>query len=127
MEESNPAELLRGPTFRTILTNLAILAFGMGSSIQLSRWLGPAGRGDIAAAMLWPVLLAYIVSMGLISAVMYFAAQPGTQLEHLAANAAVVVLAQAAVGISVGYCIMRWVLHSQSPDVVRMARFYLSG
>ena len=60
----------------------------MGSSVQLSRWLGPSGRGQIAAAMLWPMLLMYIMSMGLISAIMYYAAQPETPIQELMANAA---------------------------------------
>ena len=124
--ELNPRLLLRSATFRTVLTNATILLLGMGSSVQLSRWLGPTGRGQIAAAMLWPMLLTYIMSMGLISAIMYYAAQPETPIQELMANAAGCALVQGTLGIVAGYFIMPWVLHSQSTVVVHISRWYLS-
>ncbi len=117
--------LLASPMFRTLATNSAILGLGLISSVQLSRWLGPMGRGQVAAALLWPILLTYIVSTGLISGVMYYGTQAGVRIEGLLANALGFALIQGALGIVAGYFIMPWVLHSQSAAVIHAARLYL--
>lgn len=122
----NPRLLLASPMFRTCATNAAILGLGLISSVQLSRWLGPAGRGQVAAVLLWPMLLTYIVSTGLISGVMYYGAQPEVRIERLVANAMGFAVAQGVLGMAVGYSLMPWVLHSQSLGVVHAARLFLA-
>ena len=44
--------MLRSLIVRTLLTSFEIAALGFASSILLSRWLGPAGRGEVAAPIL---------------------------------------------------------------------------
>src|ERR1017187_7444798 len=122
---SNPRRLVTSPTMRTLLANVAIIGLGLVNSIQLSRWLGPAGRGEIAAALLWPMLITYLVSAGIITSVLYHAAQPEVRTQTLVANATVLALLQAAVGMSVGYVIMPWVLHSQNSAVIHSSRWFL--
>jgi O-antigen/teichoic acid export membrane protein len=122
---SNPRRLVTSPTMRTLLANVAIIGLGLVNSIQLSRWLGPAGRGEIAAALLWPMLITYLVSAGIITSVLYHAAQPEVRTQTLVANATVFALLQAAVGMSVGYVIMPWVLHSQNSAVIHSSRWFL--
>src|SRR2546428_10611264 len=66
----------RSPVGRVLCTNAFVLVFGLTNSVLLSRWLGPQGRGELAAAMLWPSLLTYLSSMGLIQAITYYSALP---------------------------------------------------
>jgi O-antigen/teichoic acid export membrane protein len=113
------------PTVRTLLANAVILGLGLVSSIQLSRWLGPEGRGEIAAAVLWPMLITYFVSGGIITSLLYHAAQPEIRTPDLVANAIILALVQGAVGMTVGYAIMPWVLHSQPSAVIQSSRWYL--
>ena len=78
--------MLRPLILRTLVTNLVLSAIGLLNSVLLSRWLGPAGRGEVAAAMLWPTLLVYLSSLGLISAILYFADRPKESLDLLKRN-----------------------------------------
>ena len=71
------------------------------------------------------MLLTYLVSAGIITSLVYHAAQPEIRTQSLVANGAVLALLQAAVGMSVGYVIMPWVLHSHTSDVISSSRWYL--
>ena len=78
--------MLRPLIVRTLLTSFGIAGLGLVNSVLLSRWLGPAGRGEVAAAILWPTLLVYLGSMGLIGAILYFAALPDSKPRAIFAN-----------------------------------------
>jgi O-antigen/teichoic acid export membrane protein len=117
--------MLRRLILKTLIVNCGINAFALANSILLSHWLGPVGRGEIAAAMLWPMLLAYLVSMGIISSTSYFTAARPTQLQPIFANAMALALVQSAVAVVIGYFALPYLLHSQSANVTRTARLYL--
>lgn len=122
---SNRLKSLRLLTFQTVITTLVILVFGLATSVLLSRNLGPVGRGEIAAAMLWPVLLIYIGSTGLISSTLYFSALPNAKTEAIFANSMALALAQSVVVMAVGFVVLPWLLASQSSYVVASSRLYL--
>ena len=117
--------MLRPLILRTLITNCVLAGLGLVNSILLSRWLGPDGRGEVAAAMLWPTLLVYLSSLGLITAILYFAARPDSQPQAIFANALWLGLAQGAAAIIIGFACLPWLLHSQSATVVGISRFYL--
>ena len=117
--------MLRPLIVRTLLTNFGITGFGLVNSIMLSRWLGPAGRGEVAAALLWPTLLVYLSSFGLIVAILYFAALPESKPQTLFANGLWMGLAQGAIGIGVGFIALPWLLGSQSESVIGASRLFL--
>jgi O-antigen/teichoic acid export membrane protein len=117
--------MLRSLIFRTLIANCGINALGLANSILLSHWLGPVGRGEIAAAMLWPMLLAYLASLGIISSTSYFAAARATKLQPIFSNAMALALIQSAVALLVGYIALPYLLRSQSANVVSTARLYL--
>ena len=50
-----------------------MLLNGMGfvSGILVARWLGPTGRGQLAAAMLWPGVIGVVITLGLQHAFAY--------------------------------------------------------
>jgi len=95
------------------------------NSILLSQWLGPAGRGEVAAAMLWPMLLVYLSSMGLIAGILYFAALPESKPQAIFANGLWLGLTQGAVAIIVGFIALPWLLRSQAGPVVTAGRVFL--
>lgn len=117
--------MLRALIFRTLIVNCGINALGLVNAILLSHWLGPVGRGEIAAAMLWPMLLAYLSSMGIISASSYFAAAEGSRLQSIFSNAMALALIQSAIVLVAGYLTLPYLLHSQSASVITNARLYL--
>lgn len=117
--------LCHSPTMRTLATNGIITAIGLVTSIQLARWLGPTGRGEVAAAMLWPTLLVYLANLGLFAAVLYHSAlpdaSPGTVFWTATAFAAI----QSAVAITIGWFAMPILLATQTEVVVRASRWFL--
>jgi O-antigen/teichoic acid export membrane protein len=117
--------MLRSLIVRTLLTSFGIAALGFANSILLSRWLGPAGRGEVAAAILWPTLLVYLASMGLIGAILYFAALPDSRPRAIFANGLWLGLAQAAMAMLVGFVALPWLLRSQAGSVVGAGRLFL--
>ena len=110
---------------RTLVTSFGINALGLANSILLSRWLGPTGRGEIAAGMLWPGLLIYLSSMGLIVATMYFASLPDSKPQVVLNNALLMSLGLSALAVPIGFFALPWLLKSQSPEVVSASRWYL--
>ena len=110
---------------RVFATNGVLLLLGLLGSIQLARWLGPTGRGEIAAAMLWPTLLTYLGSLGLISAVIYYAALPDAEPGSIFGTAAVLGIAQSIVVIGIGVLLLPMLLRGQTEATVGLGRLYM--
>ncbi len=60
---------------RSLAASVAIQLCGMTSGIALAQLLLPAGRGQLAAVMLWPSLVASIGFLGIADATAFFAAR----------------------------------------------------
>ncbi|CAN5631814.1 hypothetical protein BH09PLA1_BH09PLA1_06310 [soil metagenome] len=110
---------------QTLYVNVAIVVVGLVNSVLLSRALGPAGRGEIAAALLWPTMAVYLSSMGIISSSTYFSAVPNARPATVFSAAALMSIAQAIPAILVGYLLVPSLLSSQTPEVVHAARLFL--
>ena len=116
---------MRRLIIRTLVTNSGTSVLGLINAILLSRWLGPAGRGEIAAALLWPGLLIYLASFGLILSTMYFSSLPGAKVPVVLANSVWLGVLLSAFAVTIGLLAMPWLLHSQSAAVVSASRWYL--
>jgi O-antigen/teichoic acid export membrane protein len=55
----------------TLLAQLGILALGAFTGVASARLLGPQGRGELAAAILWPSALLMLGSMGLNQSIVF--------------------------------------------------------
>ena len=117
--------MLRPLIFRTLITNSGLAALSLLNSVLLSRWLGPEGRGEVAAAMLWPTLLVYLSSLGLIASILYFSALPESNTQQIFSNGIAFASIQSIVAIIIGLISLRWLLHSQSESVVSAGKLYL--
>lgn len=117
--------LRRSAVVHMFLVNGVILALGLAAGIPLARWLGPAGRGEVAAAMLWPVLLTAIASIGLMPSILYHAALPDADLRIIAGNAICLAVAQSLLAVPVGYVLLPLLLNHYQPRVVAVSRLYL--
>ncbi len=58
-------------TIQTFLSRVLILATNVATGIITARLLGSQGRGEQAAIILWPQFLAYTLTLGLPSALIY--------------------------------------------------------
>jgi O-antigen/teichoic acid export membrane protein len=117
--------LFRSPTVRTFGANSAILGLGLLTSVGLARWLGTTGRGEVAAALLWPTLLIYIASTGLISSVLYHSALPESERGTILGTAASLGAIQSALAVGIGYVALPFLLRSQSATIIEASRLFL--
>ncbi|MBO9130022.1 polysaccharide biosynthesis C-terminal domain-containing protein [Bacillus sp. 165] len=58
--------------FKSILTNGFVTLLGLVTGMITARYLGVEGRGEQAAIIIWPQFLAYILTLGLPSALVYY-------------------------------------------------------
>jgi O-antigen/teichoic acid export membrane protein len=65
--------VVRSPTLLTSTAGLAVYGLSAITGPLLARFLGPAGRGDLAAVLLPSEMLGYIVMFGLPSAALFYA------------------------------------------------------
>lgn len=119
------AALSDRPTSISALVNLVVLGLGLATSIMLTRWLLPTGRGEVAAVLLWPMLLTYAANLGLIDAITFYTAAGKFEEETILGTSLLSVVAQVAVFGSIGYMILPFVMPQQSPSVVWLSKVYL--
>jgi O-antigen/teichoic acid export membrane protein len=116
---------MRRLILRTLVTSSGVNVLGLVNSVLLARSLAPEGRGALAAAFLWPGLLVYLCSMGLIVATMYFSSLPNSDPRVVLNNAFLMGLILSAAALPVGYLIVPWLLKSQAPQVIKASQWYL--
>ena len=66
------------------LSDAVITAVGFASSVLIARALGPEGRGQLAAALMWPTTVAALSTLGLPHAFAYAAGARWTSAGRLA-------------------------------------------
>jgi O-antigen/teichoic acid export membrane protein len=118
--------MLRSLALQSFVISSANMLFGVMASILLSRWLGPTLRGEIQAAILWPLLLGYLGSMGMVPATLYFTSLPGANVRAILGNALAFAVIQTAAAVVLGVVIIPRVLVSQTPEVIEASQLYLA-
>lgn len=117
--------MLRPLILRTLMTNFALTGIALINSILLSRWLGPDGRGEVAATMLWPTILVYPSSLGLIAAIIYFTARPESRPQAIFANTLWLGLLQGSLVMLIGFAALPYLLRSQTETIISASRIFL--
>ena len=129
-EADAPIDVAERPTVarsiaETACTNVVLGALGVATGVIAARWLGPEGRGELAAIQMWPTTLAWLAMMGLPHAVIYFSAQhPGESKRYLV-TALVTGSAVMPIFAVAGYYLMPLLVSAQPDRVVQGARVYL--
>lgn len=98
---------------------------GVVTGIITARVLGPQGKGELQAVILWPQVLTWICSMGMGWANVYFFAKEPGQRSKLLANSFLAALAFGLVGILVGEAIIPKLLSGYPEHIVLLLRAFL--
>jgi O-antigen/teichoic acid export membrane protein len=97
---------------------IEIILTGLGfvSGILVARWLGPSGRGQLAAAMLWPGVIGILISLGLQHAFAYAVGVGWAKPDRLQRLGAKFTLLVALPAMAIYWWICPWILGSQFPQ-----------
>lgn len=108
---------------KTLLANVLILVLNVGTGIITARALGPDGRGELAAMVLWPQFLAYALTLGIPTALLYnLKRRPSEERAGLFSVALVAGTGAGLVATLAGILLIPLWLTNYSEEVVRLAQ-----
>jgi len=109
----------------TVITNVALGGLGIATGVIVARWLGPVGRGELAAIQMWPSAMATVAMIGLPEALVYFSARDPSESRRYLLSAMLTAFVVMPVFALLGYVLIPFLLSMQPDRVVQGARVYL--
>lgn len=116
----------RRPLSLSFGASVLIQGINVLTGMALARSLGPHGRGELAAVLLWPNVLATIGSLGVTEAITYHAARSTCSAGMLVGSGLVIALAQSVVCVGIGAAILPLVLGHFDAATMRSAYLFLA-
>jgi O-antigen/teichoic acid export membrane protein len=110
---------------QSIGMKLGIIALNAVTGILSARALQPAGRGELAAMILWPMFLASALTFGLPSAVTFRLRSTNEKENQLLGAALVLALASGGLGATIGWAFMSTWISQYSESVTWFARVFV--
>lgn len=110
---------------QSIRSKSTILALQAGTGILTARILGPAGRGELAAMILWPLFVASVTTLGVPSSLIYHLRHRPDDREHLVTNGFAMAALMGTVAAVVAALVLPWWLREYSPGVIQAAQWFL--
>jgi O-antigen/teichoic acid export membrane protein len=107
-------------------TTLYIQVLNIATGLIAARLLLPEGRGELAALMLWPGLVAELGCLALSDALLYRLASGAAAPRVLCGTIMALGAALCAVLIPVGFAILPFVMPGHDPDIVAAAWWYMA-
>ena len=109
----------------TLISKFAIQGINAGTGIITARALMPAGRGQLAAMILWTSILASFTSFGVPSSLIYFFRRHEEDRDRIVATGLVMSLLTGILATLVGlFFIPHW-MGQYPPGVVRAAQWFM--
>jgi O-antigen/teichoic acid export membrane protein len=109
----------------TLLAQMSVLALGVFTGVASARLLGPQGRGELAALILWPSVLVMLASLGMNQAIVFYTGKQRYPMAHVWAACTLIGLAQSVCVVLVGLRVLPWALHAYAPGVRHLALVFL--
>jgi O-antigen/teichoic acid export membrane protein len=112
------------PVGFTFATSLAIQALNVLTGVLLARSLGPGGRGELAAIVLWPTLLGAVASLGVTESIAYHSSSRAYPLPALLGTSFGLAAVQGILATAVGVGVLPLVLSQYSASTVHEAYLF---
>jgi O-antigen/teichoic acid export membrane protein len=109
----------------TLLTQVGLLALGALTGTAAARLLGPRGRGELAAIILWPSMLVTMASMGMNQAIVFHTGKRRFGFSEVWTASTVLGLLQSLVVLVVGLVVVPLALRTYSPQVRHLAQVFV--
>jgi O-antigen/teichoic acid export membrane protein len=112
----------------SLLVSAAIQGLTVVTGVLLARELGPHARGELAAVLLWPSMLAIVGSLGLAESATFYSARArsSTRPSALVGTVAGLALLQATFLVGIGLLVIPPVVGHYGTHTVRLSEAYLS-
>ncbi|WP_235886308.1 oligosaccharide flippase family protein [Paenibacillus cymbidii] len=110
-------------TIKTMLFSILILVINMLTGVLTARYLGPTGRGEQTAMVLWSQFLAFSLTLGIPSALIYNVTKNPKDAAKLYTTALWMGLAAGAMAAGIGVLTLPVWLKSHSHGVVSFAQW----
>jgi O-antigen/teichoic acid export membrane protein len=109
----------------SISATVAVQLIGLGTGILLARSFDPTTRGELAAVLLWPMLMGVVGTLGLFESVTYHTARARQALGSIVGSSAVVAVLQGVLFCGLTALLLPLVLHRQEHHVLSTAYTFL--
>lgn len=109
----------------TLGSNGVIAFLGAIAGILAARLLGPQGRGELAAAIVWAGILGIVSQVGMPQAITYATARNSRQLGTIFKSAMSILAVQSVLIVILGWIAAGLILGQRQPEAVDTVRIYL--
>jgi O-antigen/teichoic acid export membrane protein len=111
--------------FSTAGIGFAVTLLGSVGGIVAARLLGPEGRGELAAAVVWASILTALASLGLPQALTYHVARTPEAVGQIFSTTLALTVVQSGVVLIVGYLVSAALLAHAQLKILATVRIYL--
>jgi O-antigen/teichoic acid export membrane protein len=111
---------------QTAFANIAVQGLNVASGILTARTLAPAGRGALAAIIMWPQFLAFAMTLGIPVATVYSIKRNPDAAREIAGTSLVMSVAVGLLAALVGFTIIPYSLHTYPAPTIWLARFWVT-
>jgi O-antigen/teichoic acid export membrane protein len=111
---------------QTAFANIAVQGLNVASGILTARTLAPAGRGTLAAIIMWPQFLAYAMTLGIPVATVYSLKRSPDATREIAGTSLVLSVAVGLLAALVGFTIIPLSLHTYPKSTIWLAQLWVT-
>ena len=116
-----------GAATTSLVATALIQLLNVVTGIILARTLGPSGRGELAAVVLWPTMLWTVGNLGVVDSVTFHSARRTAPQRSIVSTSLAIALVQSAVFVAIGLVLVPLVLAKQEASVVRDCMIFLAS
>ena len=116
-----------GAATSSLVATALIQLLNVVTGIILARTLGPSGRGELAAVVLWPTMLWTVGNLGVVDSVTFHSARRTAPQRSIVSTSLAIALVQSGVLVAIGLVLVPLVLAKQEASVVRDCLIFLAS
>jgi len=109
----------------TVSAQAGVFVLGIASSVLAARLLGPQGRGELAAIVLWPTLLTLMFSLGNTQSIVYHAGKRTFDISEIWTSALVMSALLSTCAVTAGFRIIPFALKHYPPEARHLSLLFL--
>ncbi|GIP36198.1 lipopolysaccharide biosynthesis protein [Paenibacillus sp. J2TS4] len=112
-------------SLKVVVVSMLIMAVNLLTGILTARYLGPAGKGESSALLLWPTFLANLFMLGLPSSLLFNMKKHSEEAASLYTTALMFCFSFGALAWTVGVAGVPYGLSSHSEQIIRYAQWFM--